>query len=513
MPVARTQEGAVEFEDKPTVFDDSVLLETTLSMRGLHHVKPSASRTLAYLSAEGPLLVEWSLHNVLRDFGYDLNSDRDNKSKYDPQGLVSALARYGKSSSIASARPDLLERAKDLTLRVFGRREGLQPLALNESLERFVQPAKSSGLPDLERKGDAFARDLERAKRIAAGRRAPDPCVAFHRVQHGDSGPKTRLVWGYPQSMFLLESRFAPQLIDRFLLEATPMAFGLFKSQVSARMQSIRNSGIRYSIDFSGFDASIAPELIDFAFGVLSSHFTFTSEEKNCWDKLVNYFIHTPLMMPNQKVWVKHQGVPSGSYFTQMIDSIVNYLSVTYAWLRATDTPIPDDKILLLGDDSVVGQSKYVPLSDLHGYFSELGLSLNVKKTGITFFGDGDPHFLGHFWRRGYPDRDLQELVIRMAFPEKRSGIEDRASRISTRVLGYVGDAVSAHKLVMQIAPAQTGSIQTNYASLLPNNLSITKVPLDLRPGGIAFLEELGTADSTTPESLAFEAPWVSIYF
>jgi len=407
----------------------------------------------------------------------------------------------------------VLQQAMDLTMRVFGRRAALTPHPLDEYLFKFVQREKSSGLPDLQRKGDTYEVDLARAIRIAAGTRAPDPCTGFHRVQHGDEGPKTRLVWGYPLSMFFLEARFAPLLIEEFLDNATPMAFGLFKSQVSARMQQIRNSGLRYSLDFSGFDSSIAPEFIDFAFGVLRTHFDMNDEQRSCWNKIVNYFIHTPIMMPDQEVWVKHHGVPSGSYFTQMIDTIVNYLAVTYAWMRAGGQPIPDDKILVLGDDSVFGESKYVSLELLKVYFNELGIVLNDVKSGISHWGRDDPHFLGHYWRRGFPDRPEREIAIRLAFPEKPVGIKDALERRNTRTLGYVGDAVSAHRIIMGLSKPNTGNIAAQYASFLFDGDGIRKLPPHSRPGWTEFLEELGTMDSATADFLAFRGPFVSLYY
>jgi len=497
----------------PSCVGNDFLEEAGLQNRGKYHLKRSASRTLAYLGRKGPQLVEWSILNNLRAMGFDLEVSRDNKSVYEPEKLVQALARYGKKPDLSLCHPDILQRAKDLTFRVFGRQTTFRPLPLDSELERFVQREKSSGLPDLARKGDTFLVDLERATRIASGSRAPDPCVAFHRVQHGNEGPKTRLVWGYPQSMFLLEARFAPTLIEFFLERETPMAFGLYKSQVSARMQSIRNSGLRYSLDFSGFDSSIDASLLAFAFDVLASHFDMDDEESYTWEKIVNYFIHTPLMMPDQCVWVKHHGVPSGSYFTQMIDTIVNYLSVMYAWLRATDQPIPDDKILVLGDDSIVGQSKYVSLTDLQTYFTEIGLTLNVQKTGLSKQGEDDPHFLGHVWRRGYPDRDPREIAMRMAFPEKPSGIKDNGLRRAIRILSYIPDAVSAHEIALGLAPERLPHITSSHLSHLVDKEGIKRVPPELRPGWAAFLEELGTADPWSSTGLALRGPVTGLYY
>jgi len=502
-------EGTV---DSNTV-DHSLLQEAGLSYRGKWHVKGNARRTLAFLNTSGPLLVEWGILNGLQHFGYDLSVERDNKSQYSVEGLTASLARYGENRDLDSAYLSVLDEAMNRTLRAFGSKTPkFTALPLDEGLLRYTHGEKSSGLPCLGKKRDSFLSDLGRAERIAVGERAPEPCVAFHRVQHGAEGPKTRLVWGYPQSMFLLEAQFAPQLIEHFLGAFTPMAFGLFKSQVSARMQSIRNSGVRYSLDFSGFDSSLHPKLIDFAFRVLRSHFELNEEEAQTWTKVVNYFIHTPIMMPDQSVWVKHRGVPSGSYFTQMVDSIINYLAVTYSWLRATGFGVSDDHVLVLGDDSIVGHVTYFPVEKMASFFNELGLRLNFQKTGITTTGE-DPHFLGHVWRRGYPDREEREIAIRMAFPEKPSGIKDQRTRQAIRMLGYMSDAVSSHRVLMKLAPDSGPWVNRSYMSYLTATHGIQEVPGSLRPNWSAFLEELGTADPISSGSLALLGPWVGLYF
>jgi len=484
---------------------------TNLTKRRLYHLKrsPEITSTMSYLNREGKILTEYRIFNKLSELGYDLVPERDNKSAYKPGDLVSQLARYGSKPKL-SHDEKVLRQAMDITLRAFGGSHKLKVSPLSEDLRFFAKQEKSSGLPELTKKGKAFERDLWRASKIASGDRAPDPCVAYHRVQHGVKGPKTRLVWGYPQSVFLLEARFAPQLIDSYLNRRTPMAFGLLKSQVSARMQQIRNSGLRYSLDFSGFDSSISARWIDFAFSVLATHFHFTcEEEESVWMKIINYFIHTPIMLPNQEVWQKHHGVPSGSYFTQMVDSIVNFMAVTYAWLKATGRAVPEGRVLVLGDDSLVGQSKFVDLSELAHSMSELGLKLNVDKTEISRYGDGDPHFLGHFWGGGFAYRPLQELAVRLAFPEKPSGIKDSRERHAIRSLSYVSDSLNSQKLIQALAPCRTPWVEQTFVSFLTDVDLDREVESSMRPGMSSHLEDAGIIESLTSYSLAQRQPMI----
>jgi hypothetical protein len=464
---------------------------------------------MAYLNREGQILVEYRIFNKLSELGYDLVPERDNKSAYKPGDLVGQLARYGSTPKL-SYDSIILKQAMDLTLKAFGGQHKLKVSPLTDDLRFAAKLEKSSGLPELTKKGKAFERDLWRASKIAAGERAPDPCVAYHRVQHGEKGPKTRLVWGYPQSMFLLEARFAPQLIDSFLERRTPMAFGLLKSQVSARMQQIRNSGLRYSLDFSGFDSSISAKWVDFAFSVLATHFHFSDEEEErTWMKIINYFIHTPIMLPNQEVWVKHHGVPSGSYFTQMVDSIVNFMAISYAWLKATGIAVPEGRVLVLGDDSLVGQSKFVELSEIVHSMSELGLRLNAQKTGISRYGEEDPHFLGHFWGGGFAYRPLRELAVRLAFPEKPSGIRNAGERCAIRSLSYISDSLNSQKLIQALAPFRTPWVEQTYVSFLQDVGDDLDVEPSMRPGMSGHMEDEGILEPLTAYSLAQRQPMI----
>ena len=490
-------------------WSNSQLEGTDLTFRGRHHLKKNVNNvsTLAYLNRRTPILVEYRVFNKLKD-EFDLVPERDNKSEYHPAKLVGQLARYGKKPDLSKVDRYALEQAKGYTFRAFGGSGELSPVPLDDNLRFVAKMDKSSGLPELTKKGEAFEADLARAVRISTGDKTPDPCVAYHRIQHGENGPKTRLVWGYPQAMFLLEAKYAPRLIDKFLHRRTPMVFGLKKSQVSARMQQIQNSWLRYSLDFSGFDSSIAEEFIQFAFDVLRTHFSFNSfEDDVVWSIIERYFIHTPIMMPDTQVWVKHHGVPSGSYFTQMVDSIVNYMAVTYAWIRATGLAVQEGRVLVLGDDSLVGQSKFVPLDVLSEFMAELGLNLNTQKTEISYYGETDPHFLGHYWSGGFAYRPLREIAVRLAFPEKPSGIHDGVERATIRTLSYVADSLNAGKLVRKLAPVRTPWVEQTYMSFLKRMDTDRHIDARDRPGLQGFMEDEGILEAVTPWSLVTSQP------
>lgn len=120
------------------------------------------------------------------------------------------------------------------------------------------------------------------------------------------------------------EARYAKPLIDRFKGANRLLALGKTKFSMGVRLDSIF-SGKKHIVacDFSSFDASVNKKLIYMAFKTLETHFEFDSSERKLWDKLVHEFIYTKFFLMDGNIYMKEGGVPSGSHFTQLIDSII----------------------------------------------------------------------------------------------------------------------------------------------------------------------------------------------
>lgn len=52
------------------------------------------------------------------------------------------------------------------------------------------------------------------------------------------------------------------------------------------------------------------------------------------WNYIEEYFINTPLLLSNSEAWQKSAGIPSRSYFTQLVSSIVNCIIINYAFAK-----------------------------------------------------------------------------------------------------------------------------------------------------------------------------------
>ena len=426
------------------------LCETYLlckSFRKYQYKNRRAKETILNLSSNTGVIVDGTVKRALEEQGFNFNDEINNKSVYAPNKTFEAFYRY-----VAPQKQIFDEKcwssAYDLTVKAFVNNACLIIQSpLDEHLQESVKLEKSSGAPEFTDKASAFEKDLRRAKRWVSGEKAAEPCVAYHRIQHGDEGPKQRLVWGYPQSITLVEATFARPLINYYKDQRTPMPIGQHRYKVYSRMVNIINGSVKYGFDFSKFDATISAKLISMAFSILKRQFDWQNSNINAWNEVVNYFIHTPILMPDGYVYQKHRGVPSGSYFTQLVDSVVNYFLIQYASIKLNGFGIPKNRVLVLGDDSFFSLPFLTPLKQYQALFNELGMNLNVQKTNLTFSGD-HPEFLGHIWKSGIVDRDMFSTAIRMVYPERPSKEKDGRSRVISRIYPYVADSLNASRII-----------------------------------------------------------------
>ena len=94
------------------------------------------------------------------------------------------------------------------------------------------------------------------------------------------------------------------------------------------------------------------------------------SADETVWDLISDYFINTPVVLPNG-IFMKMKGsLPSGSYFTQLIYSVVNYVTSVYVQLKVFRKWYPKN---VLGDDSIFVVSQQTEV-DLNVFNSEYEL-------------------------------------------------------------------------------------------------------------------------------------------
>jgi len=193
------------------------------------------------------------------------------------------------------------------------------------------------------------------------------PCQAVARRAIQRQGVnKSRLIWAYPMSMSLIEATFSKPLYD--ILYQTNL-FGWSVEYLSSgasrlydEMWGLRCHGnsIRFGLDWEKFDAHVQARAINWAFSVLKRMLDLDFDQAKQFELVREYFLNTPLMY-RKRCYRKVQGVPSGSGFTQIIDSLVNMyihtdliLSVSINESRIKTWDQIYSYANFLGDDSII---------------------------------------------------------------------------------------------------------------------------------------------------------------
>jgi len=198
-----------------------------------------------------------------------------------------------------------------------------------------------------------------------------DPCVLFTRTQENK---KTRTVWGYPIADTLREMLFYRPVLEiqkhlkwRAALNTPEDVDRGVTDIINTAMKS--NLGI-LSIDFSAYDASVKSGLQRSAWKYIKS--MYQKQFHQTIDEIAERFLTIGLITPDGIMSGPH-GVPSGSTFTNEVDSIVQYL-VAYACRDIVHI----DKCQIQGDDGLYIVTDPVRVST---HFKNYGLSVNLDKS------------------------------------------------------------------------------------------------------------------------------------
>lgn len=262
-----------------------------------------------------------------------------------------------------------------------------RPLSVNSAAFSLIR-SSSSGLPYMTRKGHVLDLAVEQQQEHFG----VFPCVLFTRTQEGG---KTRNVWGYPVSDTLEEIRFFRPWFE--LEKAMDWRAALLGPDAVDRAMTNLLSGKAeddsvVAVDFSSFDATVQPEHSYEAFSTIAS--TYQREAHADLYRLYRRFVTIPIWTPEGEIIGPH-GVPSGSTFTNTVDSLVQYAASGYDTTRG-------DMCQVQGDDGVY----LVPRDDRDSFidrFISYGLKVNEQKSQT--FDDREAIFLQRYYHPAYPSR------------------------------------------------------------------------------------------------------------
>ncbi|BBC77402.1 putative RNA-dependent RNA polymerase [Pythium nunn virus 1] len=292
------------------------------------------------------------------------------------------------------------------------------------------------------------------------------PCkVALRGHLSSQEEQKSRPVWVYPVEVTILESKWAIPFYEHLERNVETVHFGANAmpklSQLLMGGLADHSEAAEITLDWSNFDSSIPNWLINQAFDIIWESFDNqyayhegeavyggeVMERKNInlfrWIK--EYFINTKIMLPSGDVVRKTHGIPSGSFFTQAVGSIVNYIMVKaldlyFSWGAR--------RIRILGDDSsflipLFSEKKCEAKAIQNAAWKAFGVTLKLPKLRISTT-QKQRKFLGYQITGHRLFRDDDEFLKLVLYPERDvETLEQSASRVlAYYMLGGVNDEV-----------------------------------------------------------------------
>nr|QVG74787.1 RNA-dependent RNA polymerase [Riboviria sp.] len=276
---------------------------------------------------------------------------------------------------------------------------------------------------------------------------APD-CLAYVRSHIAEPGEhKIRAVWGYPMTLTMGEAVFAVPLIERYqnMGGNSPIAYGYETALGGAQrvLSDLRGSKYKGSLDFKSFDKTVPSFLIREAFDILAMNINFcdyrdygvADARRNIrmFEYIRDYFVHTPIRLCDGQRFLKCGGVASGSYFTQLVDSVVNYILISWACLEQHGH-FPN-VLKVLGDDSFFGTNERFDLDDANDLFQTIGMRVNVAKSQVSRDIE-NLSFLGYdISSTGIPSKPHAKWIAALYYPERKDVCWDD---VASRALGLL---------------------------------------------------------------------------
>lgn len=263
--------------------------------------------------------------------------------------------------------------------------EKLIPWTLGHVEKQGVPKDKSPGLPWKERgyntKRDVLQDDTAVAEihkiwsLVGKGYRVvhPDTMVYFRAQICDINKNKIRATWGYPLTLILEEGRMVYPYLHwiRHSDVDVPVAYGIEMATggmgyIDEAIQTAPPGSKYLMFDWRKFDKNIPPWLLRDAFDIIIQSFDFRyvkssdgriwpvdpKESKRRMKSVINYFINTPFVLPSGERYRKCGGVPFGSGFTNIIDTIVNAIVTRYCLYHITGQYTIHDTYM--GDDSFI---------------------------------------------------------------------------------------------------------------------------------------------------------------
>lgn len=334
----------------------------------------------------------------------------------------------------------------------------LVPVNLNEIGTRvIVNKSSSAGAIAKGSKGDNLLVCLDFAHRIKAAiadlqREFSEifvPTMPYHRSQLGsllkedrsynpDFTMKDRLVEGLDGGTVFVEMQYGYPIYTLFKANFASYSGGKIPEEQRWFIRLWRQNRWWISTDFSKFDMHLPAWLLWKVFQILRDKYYDVQYHREI-DWIAYNFINTVMITPDLTVVRKNKGIPSGSYFTQIVGTCANLIMnltgmcevsgctsvhemVSYVERDLYDPKSGTWRIQAMGDDCI--RFSGIPITK--EYVTKLadcmtkifGVTVKPEKSG---FGDSSmfPSYLKREWRMGGEYQDIRSLLINIIHNER----------------------------------------------------------------------------------------------
>lgn len=265
------------------------------------------------------------------------------------------------------------------------------------SIERTIRWNANAGFPTLKRK-DALRSTLPALLRRTCvegfSEFLKQPVVVFNRIAPTDSGTlKRRHVYCPPFAITVLEVIFGIQVMEHFLRSDGCIKMGWTQQKISDHVSS-RPNCYQLSIDFKTYDQTLPSYFILYAFDLIKGIYTFPPGMVELYDKMAEYVCFAHVYHPRTGVIRRKRGLISGSYFTNLVDGIINTLVITLG-LIVTKQSSYVTGMSIHGDDNWISSKREIDLKLLNEFIRGFGMEISLEKCHTAKPSENKIHFLG----------------------------------------------------------------------------------------------------------------------
>lgn len=268
-----------------------------------------------------------------------LDIENEQRLKFGPRSCAQPWA--GRKDSLKASFNSQIDNFKPPFFNMLDGKQDLAPINLTEAMFK-VKRNSSSGMPRLTSKGRCIDDLLENFDELFE---REDPCMLYTRTAET---MKTRNVWGYPFADIFYEMLYFVPFLEHMRTkywQASVVSPDLVDIRITEMIKiAIQCGKMLYSVDFDGFDASVAWQMIIESFDYVKS--CFAPAFHKGLDRICKRFYTISIITPTGILRGKH-GVPSGSCFTNLINSI------TQASVALSNDFISECEMMINGDDGV----------------------------------------------------------------------------------------------------------------------------------------------------------------